>query len=138
MQLDLIRVSLDSKQPQFGLLYFGSTPSFLTLEPPNLDNQSNISCIPKGGYTCKKVFDRILPNGNEIDVTFEVLNVPNRQGILFHTGNTVDDTRGCILIGSELGELGPKKAIRQSKLAFQKFLTLLQDITQFELNITEI
>ncbi len=27
------------------------------------------------------------------------LNVPGRSGILFHGGNSVDDTRGCILTG---------------------------------------
>lgn len=138
MQIDLLRLTLDQQQPQFGVLYFANTPSFLTLEPPNLHNEKGISCIPKGTYTCKKVYSRILPNGKELDITFEILDVPNRSGILFHPGNTIDDTHGCILVGTGIGEIGTRKGITQSKLAFQKFLTLLKDVTQFDLWIREL
>ncbi len=30
-----------------------------------------------------------------------VIHVPNRKGILIHSGNTVDHTRGCILVGTD-------------------------------------
>ena len=79
-----------------------------TLELPYLDNQHRISCIPEGTYTVvKRLSDRF-------DEHFHILNVPNRDLILIHSGNFVDsanpdtqlpDTKGCILVGSEFRDL---------------------------------
>jgi len=53
--------------------------------------------IPAGAYRCG-----VHGWGNEpvkIKKVWEVLNVPKRSAILFHAGNTDEDTRGCILVG---------------------------------------
>lgn len=53
--------------------------------------------IPAGEYQCG-----LHGWGSEpvkIKRVWEVLNVPGRSAILFHAGNTDEDTRGCILVG---------------------------------------
>jgi hypothetical protein len=57
-----------------------------TLENPELNNVKNISCIPEGSYSVRLR-------------TALVQDVPNRDYILFHIGNSAKDTSGCILVG---------------------------------------
>jgi len=64
-----------------------------TLELPWRLNQKKVSCIPKGIYN---VVPRQSPKYHE---HFHVENVPNRDYILFHSGNFTKDTLGCILVG---------------------------------------
>jgi hypothetical protein len=98
---------------------------FYTLERPWLDNASNISCIPKGTYTCKW---HLSPTFGWV---YLVTDVPDRSFILFHSGNVVRHTKGCILIGSRFGRLGNDPAVLSSKPATRKFFDLLdkQDFT---------
>ncbi len=60
-----------------------------------MNNQHGVSCIPEGEYKVvidySNRFQKWLPH---------VLNVPDRDGIRIHTGNTVKDTEGCILVGT--------------------------------------
>ena len=66
-----------------------------TLERPWKNNQTNISCIPKGTYIVSWRF--ML---RELRYRYQVLNVPNRSGIFFHIGNFFFNSAGCILLGS--------------------------------------
>ena len=64
------------------------------LELPNKGNKRSISCIPEGTY-------KVTPHVSEkFGKCFWVNNVPNRSAILIHAGNTVADTRGCLLPGT--------------------------------------
>ncbi len=68
-----------------------------TLELPWKDNQKRISCIPEGEY---KVRIRVARESASRDyVHLLVQEVPSRDYILFHRGNSAKDTRGCILVG---------------------------------------
>lgn len=97
----------------FGALYVGGKRICYTLEKGWRDNQRSISCIPAGAY-------RIAPRQSPtFGATYEVLDVPDRSHILFHFGNTNDDTRGCILPGLRIGELNGKPAVLLSRAAFQ-------------------
>ncbi len=71
-----------------------------TLERPWLNNQRDISCIPKGTYRCEWTFSL-----GHLGWTYEVLNVPNRSGIRIHKGNYFSDTEGCILLGGTFTDL---------------------------------
>jgi hypothetical protein len=63
-----------------------------TLELPYRDNKTNISSIPEGEYYIS------IKNSTRINVK----NVPNRSNIQIHTGNVLSQTKGCLLIGSDI------------------------------------
>jgi len=68
-----------------------------TLELPYKDNQRSISCIPEGQYKVRIRLPRESATRDYIHLL--VKDVPGRDYILFHIGNTAKDTRGCILVG---------------------------------------
>ena len=114
----------------FGVLIDGMvTPFALTLENRWRNNEKNISCIPEGWYICKRI---ISPRFGE---TFQITEVPGRSHILFHWGNLDDDTQGCVLLGEEFGVLGGETAILSSKRAFKEFMTRLDGLDKFALNV---
>lgn len=65
-----------------------------TLELPYRSNKKVISCIPLGIY---RVINKFSLKFGEC---FQVLNVKDRSGILFHIGNNQTNTHGCILVGA--------------------------------------
>ena len=70
-----------------------------TLEPPDLNNQENISCIPEGEYEC--TIKKSPKYGN----CFHIKNVKDRANILIHHGNYKSNTKGCILVGLNLTDI---------------------------------
>ena len=80
-----------------GNLYLNGEWLCDTLELPYRDNQRSISCIPAGQY---KVRLRTARESSTRDyLHLLVKDVPDRDYILFHIGNSAKDTRGCILVG---------------------------------------
>lgn len=57
------------------------------------ENARRVSCIPAGRY---RVVKRVSPKHGH---HWHVLDVPGRDMILIHAGNTIHDTEGCILVG---------------------------------------
>lgn len=121
--IELKRVSLSNKGT-FGVLLSNGIPLCVTLEDPWNDNKIGESCIPAGVYQCRKHF------GEKYKNVWILENVPGRSAILIHAGNTIDDTRGCILVGS--GFSGA--SVINSKSALDKLRTLLPNT--FEIKIT--
>jgi hypothetical protein len=68
-----------------------------TLERPWQGNAPLISSIPAGTYNGTLRYD------HSDQWRIELQGVPGRTSVQIHTGNTPDDTEGCILIGKELG-----------------------------------
>lgn len=93
----LTRTSLTDKSTA-GILSVTKEDGFAwvckTLELPDKQNQSKISCIPKGEYQCKFTMS---PSFKKF--TYEVQSVPNRAGIRIHSGNYTRQILGCILLG---------------------------------------
>ena len=102
-----------------------------TLERPDKNNAPDISCIPVGVYTCKRV------NSPKFGDTFQVMDVPNRDHILIHSGNTVEDVHGCIELGMKQGVLNGEFAVLNSKVAFQKFMEQNIGYDEFTLVVKE-
>lgn len=118
----------------FGVLIdsISCEPFAVTLEPPWLNNQVNLSCIPDDRYLCQRV------NSPKFGNTFQVTQVKNRTNIVFHKGNIDDDTRGCILVGEQFERLNNKPAVLASKKGFNEFLSRLADVNQFIIDIRSV
>lgn len=112
-----------------GRLILPEKISLATLELPFLDNKKNISCIPLGIYDIKEFLSP------KFGRTFEVCNVPNREKILFHTGNKLQDSHGCILIGMRHFVSNGEDCIADSRRAFSLLLSVLTS-QAYELEIT--
>lgn len=157
-EFTVVRVTESLFSPQRGVLLYKGEPWCVTLEDPSNENKKGISCIPEGEYLAKKVFNRSLNNGHVIPITFELLDVQNRSGILIHTGNTQLDTRGCILLGSSFGGMHVPRlkeglfgkeyydgsnpimrklepAILSSKATFKRFIDLTSNVDEIKIKI---
>ena len=131
INVSIIRLE-ESNHGTIGVLRINTQVICCSLEPPDRDNKPDISCIPRGTYTARRV------NSPKYGNTFEITQVPDRTHILFHPGNTVGDTRGCVLLGQSFGFLDGRRAVLSSKLAFQRFLEQTRDVDEFQLEIVEI
>ena len=97
ISLLIIRDTFTDKST-IGNLYINGERFCDTLENPWLDNQRNISCIPEGSYKVRLRLPRESATRDYLHLL--VQEVPNRDWILFHRGNTAKDTSGCILVGN--------------------------------------
>ena len=86
-----------SKTSTIGELFINGERICDTLENSWQDNQRNISCIPEGVYPVRLRLPRESATRDYLHLL--VQEVPNRNWILFHRGNTAKDTSGCILVG---------------------------------------
>jgi len=112
--------------------------SCVTLEHayPVFDNNFT-SKIPAGQYTCVRGLHRLEGMTYSFE-TFEITCVPGHTDILFHWGNFNTDSAGCVLLGSNViveSYNGPKM-ITNSKETFQKFISFLNGIDQFNLTVS--
>ncbi len=133
--LVLKRIASNSEATQ-GVLIKDGIPLCLTLENPWLENRVRVSCIPGDTqYNCTKV------DSPKFGHTWQVNEVRGRTHILFHKGNTAENTLGCILLGSYYGELYNSEqelynpAVLASKRAFEYFMGLMAGYDQFVLRI---
>ena len=118
--LELIRLE-EGDQGTFGVLRIQKELFCVTLEPTDNLNELGKSSIPAQQYRCKR------HNSIRFGETYLVMNVPGRTGILFHPGNTVHDSAGCILLGQYKDKLLGDRAILNSGQTFRSFMELLKD-----------
>lgn len=114
--MDTMRLSrfAYSKDFTLGFMRWGSEFCY-TVEDAWADNQRMISCIPDGDYIVRP--RRYYKGGYE---AWEITDVPGRDHILIHRGNTADNVTGCIVVGETLGVLGGKIAVEDSRSAFRR------------------
>jgi hypothetical protein len=100
-----------------------------TLENPYLDNQRSISCIPEGQYKVRLRTARESATKEYLHLL--VQDVPDRSLILFHSGNTAKDTRGCILVG-----IGTKQDfVKNSRLAMDLLMKEILNLGGTNINL---
>lgn len=93
----------------FSELLMGNERLCVTCEDPWNENEKGKSCIPGGMY-------QFVPHtGPEYQDVWRAVGVPGRDGILIHNGNTIKDTRGCILVGSQFGKIDGMPAVLNSR-----------------------
>jgi len=129
--LELIRLETSPEWGTFGVLKLAKALFCVTLEPPWRMNRPNASNIPAGQYLCKRF------HSAKFGQTFMVLDVPARDYILFHAGNTDDDTRGCIVLAEYVGKLKGNRAVLNSGATFNRFMGALLGYDEAHLTITE-
>lgn len=89
--------------------------------------------LPKGTYKCARGQHNLHSGPIE---TFEITGVPGHSGILFHVGNVNNDSEGCVLMGSAVGELPTgQRNIVNSRVTFTQFMGFLAGIDEFDLNV---
>jgi hypothetical protein len=130
--LELIRLEEDFPGGTFGVLKINKEVFCVTLEPPDQENERNISSIPAQQYECQRI---VSPRYGE---TFQVMNVPGRDHVLFHTGNVVDHTQGCIILAQYFGKLKGDRAVLNSGATFQLFMERLQNYNFVHLTVREV
>lgn len=112
-----------------GVMLLDGQPFLVTLELPWLMNESFKSCIPCGLYYCERY------TSARYKETFMVFGVHNRDRILFHPGNFLRDTDGCILPGLSFGALHAKALVISSRVAFERFMMSMEGQDRFLLQI---
>lgn len=127
MKLLLSRFAKKEKYT-IGKLYMNNILLCDTLELPCPFNYGphvpSVHCIPFGTY---RIIMNVSPKFNT--VLPRLLNVPNNEGILLHAGNSVSDTKGCILVGlnTKIGRL------TQSVVTLQKVMRCMNyAVTRYE------
>ena len=113
------------------MLRRGQVPFAVTLERPWEDNKTDVSCIPSGRYTCRRVLSQWFGE------TFEIAAVPGRSHVLFHKGNTIHDTRGCICVAEEFGGTMENPTVVSSERGYRELMQLVSGLYEFTLMITE-
>lgn len=118
----LTRFSDDGKRT-LGILRVGGL-TLCTLEEPWRDNRTGVSCIPTGIY-------RVVPHGwaegskVRFKRAYRLVGTEPRTAILIHTGNTVNDIKGCILVGMKHGTLAGMAAVLHSGAAMNALRDVL-------------
>lgn len=112
----LVRM-LETDKATLGYLYMGGM-KFFTLENPWVNNEQRISRISDGVYEMEYIG---LTKSEKFQNAWFVRNVPDRSEILFHRGNFVHDTHGCILVGTSrsYNEYGEPQ-VNNSRRAMQR------------------
>ena len=90
-----------------------------TLERPTVDNQPLFSAVPAGTYSAHLRYD------HNDHWRFELEGVPGRSNVQIHVGNTIDNTIGCVLIGTALG--AHFCSLSQSRAAYAAFKKAVYD-----------
>jgi len=102
------------------------------LELPDRKNQTSISRIPAGTYTC------ILRWSPKYKWHYHVTNVPGRSLILIHFGNFFKDTRGCLIAGVNFHDINHDgyRDVTSSKKTMKRMLAIAPKT--FELTIIDL
>jgi len=119
--IEIIRIDQDATRT-LGVLFINTRLICFTLEPPWKDNQRGISCIPVGRYPFFKYESKKYNRE-----CLGLLAVEGRDYIAIHQGNIPIHTRGCILPGITIGEMGKQDSVLDSALALNKILLKLDD-----------
>lgn len=125
----LIKRIFHDDKATLGVLYLEHAPALVVLERPWLDNKREVSCIPQGSYNCKRL------KHPRFGDTIHILAVPDRDGILCHSGNRVEDSKGCPMFGMSFDTRNDQRMIVDSGFAMKRFRDFMGNEQDFKLRI---
>jgi len=128
--LEVVRLEASPKGT-FGVLKVNKEIFCMTLEPPDRENAPQIASIPAQQYLCKP------HQSQRFGWTYQVMDVPGRSAILFHAGNVVADTSGCLLLGQYKDKLAGDRAVLNSGATFRAFMARMAGSPILHLTISE-
>jgi hypothetical protein len=104
----------------------------VTLELPDRENETAISRIPSGKYICKR------RHSAKYGEHYIVMDVDDREYILIHFGNYFTNTKGCILVGNDFGDINGDghQDITSSRNTMKYLVRSMPD--EFELTIIDV
>lgn len=114
----------------FGIMTYDGQYLCHTCEDPWKNNMPSQSCIPAAKYDVIPYSSPKFPN------VWLIQNVPDRFSILIHNGNTIIDTRGCILVGDSMGYIDGLPAVLNSVKTLEMLKLQLPNL--FNLTITGV
>ena len=129
--IEIIRIEDNFQFGTFGVLLIQTEIFCVTLEPHEFSNKRNISCIPPGNYECERTVSL------SFGTTYEINNIPDRDNVLFHAGNEVEDTEGCVIVAEKFGKLKGNRAVLNSGKTFTEFMNTMHPYEKFRLTIKE-
>lgn len=106
---------------------------FDTLELPFRGNKRNVSAIPTGRYKLVKqkwgfYYDSYKERWPHHEFVVNLAGVQGRDGILIHTGNEIDDSEGCILVGQRLSKREGDKWLSNSRNIYSIFYGIIDEL----------
>ena len=126
----ITRIANRPRRGAFGAMKIDEEPFCVTLEPPDKQNAVRVSCIPPGQYIAKRF------KSPRYGSTWRV-QVHGRTYILFHAGNVIKHTKGCILLAEHYGKLSGNLAVLNSGKTFKRFMTRTVMYNELHLTIRE-
>jgi hypothetical protein len=106
-------------------------PFAVTCEEVWRDNAPNVSCIPTGFYLCRRF------NSPKFGPTYEITGVNGRSLILFHPGNDIRHTEGCVLTAEQFERLEGRMSVAQSRKGFDELLERVKGLDEFALSVRD-
>jgi hypothetical protein len=121
--LRVIRLE-NTQDGSIGVLLIENLVHCWTLQPDPTDSHFH---IPPGAYRYRRFRSKKHPN------TFEII-VPGHTALLFHPGNSEEDTEGCILLGHRIDIYQGRRVIRggTSRMAFEEFMRKMPEMGAVE------
>ena len=129
--VEILRREENFQYGTFGILSIQKEVFCVTLERPDILNKPFVSCIPAQQYICERI---VSPKFGD---TFQVMNVPDRDHVLFHSANLVTELEGCIALAEHFGKLKDNRAVLNSGATFKSFMEIMKDTDKFHLTIVE-
>lgn len=106
----------------FSVLLWEGRPFAVSVERTFDDGQP---VIRAGIWDCRRDFYH--KGGYE---TFQII-IPEHDRVLFHRGNSEDDSLACVCVAEKFGTLNGKTAVLESNEGFTKFMELTKGINVF-------
>lgn len=111
-----------------------------TMEKRWYANKRAASCIPEGEYSLKLRASPMVKRTSKgrYEKGWEVTAVPGRDFIMFHPGNYVRNSDGCILVGSSIACISHEGLmVTASQDTFDKFMKFLDDAEPWSIHIAQ-